>query len=687
MLKLKKEGYWRECYLLLGFFFLALFQCFPQSRLDSLRTVYGEQTNHSLKALTGIKFSREIHRNKHKEETDYSIAQEAIQLALNTGDELLYARTLDNLGLLYRYHQRYDEAFPLHVKAFGLVEDKEVDPIQKMIFANNAGVAARYDERYDSAVLYYMKALKMAEEEENLQNIAISSNGIGNSLGHLSGREEEALQYFQRSLEAEKARGNSLGIAMNYLSIADYYIEKEDFNRAREYLEELLRINRDRNDEYGLAITYEFLGKSYLREANDLQKASNYFKNSLSRFQKLEDLHKQAEILLSLGRIAREENNLFQAEDFFLQSLAISKKLDQHGLLMENSLKLSELYEVKEQPSRALQYLKEGKAFEDSIKLSEQNIQIAALTRQYDFEKKEDQIQLLETDRALQQTLLENQRQKLERRRTLLLVFAIGFILIFVILLLQYRNSRTKRRTNAKLQQEEKEKMKAIYERNLARAEILVTRLRINPHFLFNSLNAITYLIQSQQNAKAMKYLVVFSRYTRMVLETSQKHVVTLAEELKLTRYYLTLEENRFEKDFTYKIIGDDAQEVDTALIPPLLLQPFIENAIWHGLLPSRKPEKQLLIEVLSQDDTVRILIDDNGVGRKNIENKRDKDHTSMGLKIIQERIDLYNKSYSGNIQCEVIDKRSEDGAATGTRILLVLAKTGAVHEAIKKVS
>ncbi|WP_051286427.1 tetratricopeptide repeat-containing sensor histidine kinase [Salinimicrobium terrae] len=662
--------------LLMGFVLVFLFSIsgFSQSRLDSLKTSFEQEANDSLKVVYGLQMLREFHRNEHEEEEEYALARDIIQQALNTGDSLLYARTLDNLGLLYRYHQRYDEALPLHIKAYNLVENEDVEPVHKMIFANNAGVAARYDQRYDTAVSYYMKALKIAEEEEDLRNIAIASNGIGNTLGNIAGRQDEALSYYQRSLEAEKERGNSLGVAMNYLSIGDYYIDKREFETAREYLDELLAINQERNDDYGLAITHEFYGKSYLEEGEDLDRAATYFEDALNRFEKLGDAHRQAQILENLGDVHFKQNELVPAGNYYQRSLEIARELNLHGLIMQNSYRLADILERQNQASAALQYLKQGKAYEDSIKITEQNVEIAALIRQYDIEKKEDQIQLLEKDKALQQTLLDNQQQKLERRRIFMLLMGIGLFFILVIFLLQYRNIQMKKKVDARILKEEKEKMKAIYERNLARAEILVTRLRINPHFIFNSLNAITYLIQSQQNAKAMKYLVVFSRYTRMVLETSQKHVVPLSEELQLTKYYLTLEKNRFEKDFTFEVRGEDSPEIENVMIPPLLLQPLIENAIWHGLLPSKRDTKTLLLEVIPEGEDIQIIIDDNGVGRTCTEKKtHEKDHKSMGMQIIKERIDLYNKSYSGNIDFEVIDKKDNEGNPEGTRIVFKL--------------
>lgn len=645
-----------------------------QTRLDSIKASFLQEEQDSLKIIYELDLARELHRQAHDEEVEYAYSKDALERALHLNDTLLYARALDNFGLLYRYHQRYEEAITYHQKAYNLIKDKKVDPIYKMIFANNVGVAGRYNEKYDFAISYYMKALRIAEEENDLKNIAISSNGIGNALGNIPGRSEEALPYFERSLEAERKRKNSLGVAMNYLSISDHYIQTKQFSKAREFLHELLEINQDRKDAFGLAITYEFLGISYLAEGGDVEKASSYFNNALIRFRELNNNHKQSEILVSLGDIELVRNRLVSAKEYYENSLELAEELNQHGLLMTNYFKLSNILEMEDNPRDALMYYKLGKAYEDSIKLTQQEVEIASLIRKYDLEKKESHIQLLEKDKFLQQTRLDIQQQQLKKRRAIL--FLMGFILfsILIILFLQYRNYRTKKKSTEIILKEEKEKLKAIYERNLARAEILVTRLRINPHFLFNSLNAITYLIQSEQNSKAVKYLVVFSRYTRMVLETSQKHIVPLTEELKLTQYYLTLEENRFESDFAFSIMGMDAPEIRKAHIPPLLLQPFIENAIWHGLLPSKREEKILSIEIITEQNYVKIVIDDNGVGRKEaVESTTKKTHHSMGMQIVEERIELYNKSYSGKIEYKIIDKKNEDGIPAGTRVVLLL--------------
>lgn len=659
-------------FFLPGLVFFSPLIIHAQSKVDSLKTVLQKEQVDSLKVLTAINLSRQIHRNAHQLEEEYKYANDAINDALETNDTLLYARALDNLGLLRRFHQEYAKSLVLHAKAFNLIKDKPVKPIYKMIIGNNAGVAGRYSQQYDRAISFYMEALKIAEDEEDIKNIAISSNGIGNAMGHISGRAEESLKYYKRSLKAEEQRGNSLGIAMNLLSIGDHYTDAGDFDEARKHLDQLMQINRERNDKYGLAITNQFYGKNYFKEGENLKKAVFYFENALERFKEMGDKHKEAELLYSLGEIQLEQNLKKRAKTSFLKSLSLAEGFNHHGLIMDNSYKLSQIYEEENNASLALDYVKQAKVYEDSIKFADQQLEVAALVRKYDLEKKENFIQLLEKDKALQKTLLENQEQKLERRQIFIFLLALFILAIIIIGVLQYRIMQTRRKTTLLVQEEEKGKINAIYERNLAQAEILSTRLQINPHFLFNSLNAIKYLIQSEQNQKASKYLIVFSRYTRMVLETSKKLTVPLPEELQLARYYLTLESNRFEKDFTYQINDYDERLLEKAKVPPLLLQPFIENAIWHGLLPSKKEEKTVKIDISSGEKIIQIVIDDNGVGRKKTAaQNKEKKHSSMGMQITQDRIALYNDSHSSKLVYKVIDKKDENGQPAGTRVIL----------------
>ena len=627
--------------------------------------------------LDAIKQSREIHKKQHNEEQEYMYGQNAINAAFELKDTLLYARALDNMGLLYRYHQQYLQALSYHMKAGDLVKNLSVPSIYKMIFANNAGVAARYSEKYDIAVSSYLEALKIAEKESNLKNIAISSNGLGNALSNIPNRRQEALDYFNRALKTEELQKNNRGIAMNLLSISHYYIDQEQFPQAREYLSRLMILNTASKDIHGIAITEEFLGISYLREEKNFSKAHDYFQKALRSYEKQNDKMKQAEVLSLLGEVRKMQLKKDEALTYYKRSQLLTDSISNKGLMVANALNMAEIYESQNRPADALKKYRIAQRFRDSINLHNQAIQIAALTKNHELEKKESQIDLLELEKKRRNEHILLQEDKIKQQQTILLLIAFSVISILAIVAMQFRNVNAKKKTVQLLEVQEKERLQAIYERNLAQAEMLASRMKINPHFLFNSLNAINNLIQQGEKEKASKYLIVFSRFVRMVLETSKNTVIPLKEELEIIRHYLVLEENRFDNNFSYQIIQDEMVDSENVFIPPLLLQPFVENAIWHGLMPVKKESKELTIRVRQKKLEMEIIIEDNGAGRpKNKKYKPTNAHKSMGTEITQDRIELFNKSYNSNISCITEDKVDQNGMPAGTLVRLTFMNT-----------
>lgn len=223
-----------------------------------------------------------------------------------------------------------------------------------------------------------------------------------------------------------------------------------------------------------------------------------------------------------------------------------------------------------------------------------------------------------------------------------------------------------------KLNREEKKRLKAEFDIEMAKSEMLARTLQINPHFLFNCLNSITYLIQSNQNKTAVEYLVVFSRFIRLVLETSQKQVIPIGEELAIIEKYLKLEKNRFDNDFSYSISGVDSPLLKGIAVPPMLFLPVVENAVWHGLMNSPAKNKEVTVTIMAHDHTLTITITDNGVGwkkgKQNETNKRDK---QLGISMTKERIKLYNYSFDNRIDFKLTDLSK--GTRTGTQAEFVI--------------
>ncbi|WP_143960855.1 tetratricopeptide repeat-containing sensor histidine kinase [Litoribacter populi] len=613
-----------------------------------------------------IDLSRVIHKQEHDEAEELALARKALTI-VSKEDTLLYTRALDNIGLLHRYHQNYSQSFQLHAQAFMMARKASLPSLNQMIFANNAGVAARYDQAYDKAISHYLEALKLAEGENDLKNIAISCNGLGNTYSHINGKEELALSYFERSLEAELVRNNSLGVAMNYLSISDHYTNLKDYLKSREYLQKLLKLNQERKDTFGLAITYEYLGHNYFSEGRNLKKAKGYFQESIELFAKLGNQHKLAGLLNSQAILLEKMGNQEEASTLFHRSLAISQAMSLKSLAKSNALGLSNISETNSDFELALKYLKLAETYKDSINLHEQETQIAALTRQYDIEKKETQIELLEKDKDLQQAELSAQGEKLKKHQAFIITLSIFLLAIVVVGVLILRNIKNRKQAERRIQEQEKMRFKAEYERNLLQAEILVTRLQMNPHFLFNCLNAIKYLIQIEDYKSAKEYLVVFSRFVRKVLETSKNPLISLNEELELISQYLQLEKNRFDDHFSYYLNHDglNKSELEDISIPPLLLQPFVENAIWHGLLKSDKPEKRVTIDINSTPKGYEVCIIDNGVGRR--KSSENGQHNSLGTKITQDRVKLFNQTSKWEIGFDIYDLEE------GTKVCVTL--------------
>jgi sensor histidine kinase YesM len=218
------------------------------------------------------------------------------------------------------------------------------------------------------------------------------------------------------------------------------------------------------------------------------------------------------------------------------------------------------------------------------------------------------------------------------------------------------------------------------YEKRLAEVEMLALRSQMNPHFLFNSLNTIEYFVLKGDEANATRYLSNFSRLLRLILNHSNEDTVRLTEEVSGLQLYLELESSRFDENFQYVIDIDPAIDQDAVVIPPLLLQPFVENAIWHGLQHSHRPDKCVWLRVLMLDEeTIQFEIEDNGIGREQAARLKSRSATrqkSLGMAITQQRIDLFNRNYPSQLNVQLIDLADAGRCGTLVRITYQLRLT-----------
>ncbi len=218
-----------------------------------------------------------------------------------------------------------------------------------------------------------------------------------------------------------------------------------------------------------------------------------------------------------------------------------------------------------------------------------------------------------------------------------------------------------------------KEEEKLKLNRKLYEMETKVIKAQMNPHFMFNSLNTIQQFIITNENEKAQYYLSKFSRLIRKLLEHTTKDNISLADEIDLLNRYLEIESLRFNNIFKYSIEIDTRIDATKNFIPHFLIQPFVENAIWHGLL-AKDGDKNLHISFeLVNEHKLACTIDDNGVGRKNSKTKQNPERKSLAINFIQQRLDLMNKMLKGDFKINIIDKADEKGNSEGTKVVVTM--------------
>ena len=242
----------------------------------------------------------------------------------------------------------------------------------------------------------------------------------------------------------------------------------------------------------------------------------------------------------------------------------------------------------------------------------------------------------------------------------IIIVFLVLLLILIIIKLLIFEIKR-------------KEELK----KNLYMYRQQALRKQMNPHFIFNALNSIQHYILQNDKRMSNKYLNKFSSLIRIVLENSQNNLITLERELYALRLYLEIESTRFKDKFVYKITIDEDIDEGMCKIPPLLLQPYVENAIWHGLMNKDKDEIGMLnIDIKLINGVVHCFIVDNGVGREKateLVNNKNRSYEALGTKLNNKRVEAFNYSGESNISVKYVDLKDSQGNENGTKVIITL--------------
>ncbi|WP_408086061.1 tetratricopeptide repeat-containing sensor histidine kinase [Flavobacterium rhizosphaerae] len=519
------------------------------------------------------------------------------------------------------------------------------------------GIVCSEQNNYGKALEYYFKALKLFQETGQEAVMAIVYNNIGN----IYDAEKEygkALDYFNKALWIHKKSGDLSSAAITISNIGKIYLARDEDSKALQSFNEAEGLFKQDEYQRGLAELYNNFGNYYLKKDDNLR-AEKYFNKAITVFEQVGEKYGTASSLYYLGELNASQGNDTKAIANFQKSADYAREIGVPKQVMKSEKALSDLYEKTGNPQQALAHYKNYTAARESINNAENIKSMVREEMNYEFERKAA-LQKVETEKK--QALFNEQakRYKLQMLFTgllLLLLFGIAFL---VYSRLQLKKTLT-------------------LQRDLAEYEQKALHLQMNPHFVFNCLGAISAFIVQNGTDSAIKYLSKFSKLMRLTLEYSKESLIPIDKEIEGLQNYLELEQLRFNKMFTFNISKAADIEDDVAL-PPLLIQPFVENAIMHGIVPKKQLnddyEGVITINFLIEEDKLVCIVTDNGIGinrSKQIKENSVTVHKSLALEITRKRLEIIQEYTSKASYVEIDELTNTSGQATGTKITLYL--------------
>jgi tetratricopeptide (TPR) repeat protein len=585
----------------------------------------------------------------------------------------------------------YDSSMKYANKALILSKENEIKN-EEATALNTIGGIYFYQGKYKESMLCYIETAKIWEKAGNKKELASSYNNIGN-VYYYQANFDKAIEYYQLSINICRQINDLKGIAQGLYNVANIYQDqKENFKEAKKYMEQSLVLFEKINNKKGVAYALNGLGNIY-DITEKYPESIKYYTKALTLFAEMDDKKGQAASLAALGTISQKLNQTQEALNYLNQGLIIAQEIGAMDMVMQIYQALAEVNYKMGKYKDAIDEYKLYNTLKDSM-LNDVNIrQISEMEAKYNTNIKQQKIEK-------QNLELQKSNAEIKQQATQKYAFIIGFILMLVISFIIYYNYRNKQKINVVLTAQKKEivdkndelqsqnieitKQRDEIDRNLKYTEKLQEALKhdlshymqlslrkiINPHFIFNSLNSIQSFILQNEKLEASMYLSKFSDLMRKVLDQSQKEFISLKDEIETLDLYIELESKRFEGKFSWNINIDNNLNTDKVFVPPLIAQPFIENAIWHGLMHLEN-EGKLLVSVKGFDDFLAFTIEDNGIGREKSAqlNKNRKNRESHGIKITQERIKAINSLHDIDFSVNYTDLKDENGVGVGTRV------------------
>lgn len=626
------------------------------------------------------------------------------------------------------YSGQLDLVYDMAREGLVIAEKDNVDTMKGIFYFDVAKAFAYHFGKPDSAIFYYKKVLPFFPDKlsyynlisvreimerfvqvtnkdsvfayldslhERLDTMALTNPRRYGILPMMAGVYQyygmfrTAITLYENSIEGLRKAGHPGDIGLPMANLAELYDESEDDINAVKYAREALGYLSGNNMPFmgtaaNLATYYTNLNRIdsalyfnrladsvgrlihndaqiyvrspfnyvdiliYGKKYNEAKKELTLLKPWMDKNGDQSDL---ARYLIAFAAIDTGLHRWAPAADTLLHALSVAKESSQEVSVVLVLQELADVHAKLNHFGEAYRYQQEYMQHKDSLTSEETKSRLADFEAMYKTRKKEESITLLQKNNDIKDLQLKNSRQT-----NVLYLVGSMFLLAATSIFFYQRNRR--------------QKMQA--QKTKAELQMQVLRSQMNPHFIFNSLNGIEYFILQNDKRHASVYLNKFASLIRIILINSRKDVVAFADDLQSIKLYIDLELLRFNHNFCYVTDIDSAITENDFRVPPLLIQPFVENAIIHGFAYSDKKDLQLKISALLRGEYIIYTIEDNGVGRRKAEsfNALNKpNHTSLGLQITQQRISIFNERHHAESSVNIEDLYDGKQQPAGTRV------------------
>jgi two-component system, sensor histidine kinase PdtaS len=623
-------------FLLLIFFLLApLFLKAQQTKKDSLLHLISTTTFDSVKVNAYVQLAVQLRKTDSKQAFAY--AHQALDLAEKISYVRGTVRAYTMIADLYRYESNYTQSKEYYFKAFDLY--REMNDPQGMSSSSNY-IGLMYDNQglYADALKYYYLSLGINERMNDKSAIAVSYNNIG-GVNDLLGNYKSALSFYFKSLALKEELKNKHGVANTNNNIGEVYKKSGNYEEAMKYYMKSLQQKKELKNDAGIANTLNNIADVHLLRSEYKQAMSNY-RQSLQLFNEIGDKAGKATVNNNIGIVYFKMNKLPQAAEYLQKGLSLSMEI---GLPVEQRkayMALSEIYEARGDYKRANEYIKWGAALTDSLENDKNNRLISEMQAKYESDQNKKEIALLTKEKALQQ-------MEIYSGRLLVSIALIGFILLFILVIVVVRGYKEKQKANLLLitqnatvtkQKEEKELLlKEIHHRVKNNLQIINSLLRLQALQVEDK--KVLALFEECQNRILSMAIIHEKLYKSKDLASinAESYIRTLAE--SLMRSYRTNKEVTLKVECSVETIG-----IDTLMPVGLILNELISNSLKYAFIG--RSNGMLTIKLYKKgSDQLEMLVTDNGIG---LPPDFSWEHsTTLGIELIKTLVEQVNGTVS----------------------------------------